>query len=821
MSADARTSGPTIWPVALAVATVSAAALAYQLLLMRWLAIAHWQPFAVTIISLALLGHGASGTALCLWLARRRPSWLSSWFEAAFAACALVFSLTAMLALIVAAKSPFNGLELAWDPHQIVWLSALYLTLSVPFFFAACCFGLAFMRHGASIPLLYGADLAGAGFGALAALALSYLPPGKALAIVAVAAALAACIVPLHGRATLLRLGAAIAVAVLAMVWSPALAPPPNPFKALSRTLLLPQAKVIAQRDSPYGQTAVVASPAVPLRIAPGLSLVHAEPLPSQLGVFIDGDGPSVIVEARNRRGWLSAMTSALPYRVCRPRRVLVLGAGGGVDVLQALALGAHHVDAVDMDPQRLDLVRGFSGGVYRDARVSMRAADPRAFVRASAQRYDLIVLADVAAFTANAGGAQSIAEQYAATVEAMRDYLSRLTPRGCIAITRWSRAPAREELRLLSTAATALAQDRRQPAAARIIALRNWDASTWLIARHAFSVGEVAAARAFAEQWGLDTVHLPGTAAPAEKLHALDPPTLYIATEALLSRHARAYQRAYPFAIAPATDDRPYAGHYFRWRSLPETLRLRGQGSAVLLDSGYLLLIAALVQALPLSMLLVLWPLRALPGGAGSDGTPFPRTRAGLYFLALGLAFLMIEIATLSRLTLLVGHPLLAAGVGLAAFLLFAGSGSLQAQRWMSRTASVDDAMLVRRVRWAVRAIALGLVWQLAVFAATMAVGAGWPVAWRALSGLLGIAPLAFAMGQPFALGLARLARSAPQFVPWAWGLNGCASVVAALLALLWALSLGLRATLLCALALYAFAGWVWPGRVAPVNAP
>ena len=87
-----------------------------------------------------------------------------------------------------------------------------------------------------------------------------------------------------------------------------------------------------------------------------------------------------------------------------------------------------------------------------------------------------------------------------------------------------------------------------------------------------------------------------------------------------------------------------------------------------------------------------------------------------------------------------------------------------------------------------------------------------------RAVAGLLGIAPLAFAMGMPFPLGLARLARGAPAFVPWAWGLNGCASVIAAIAALLLAMAVGLRATLLCALALYAFAAWVWRARAEPL---
>ena len=134
MSADAPRSGRDPRALALAIALVSAGALAYQLLLMRWLAIAHWHPFAAMIISLALLGHGASGTWLSLQLARARRR-----FDAWFPACALGFATSAVAVLPLAARLPFNGLELVWDPRQLGWLAALYVVLALPFFFAAAC----------------------------------------------------------------------------------------------------------------------------------------------------------------------------------------------------------------------------------------------------------------------------------------------------------------------------------------------------------------------------------------------------------------------------------------------------------------------------------------------------------------------------------------------------------------------------------------------------------------------------------------------------------------------------------------------------------
>ncbi|QGW63690.1 SAM-dependent methyltransferase [Lysobacter soli] len=796
-----------------AIALVSAAALAWQLLLMRWLAIAHWHPFAVMIISLALLGHGASGTWLSLWLRGERQARLARDFDAAFATCALLFAISAAATLLIARDIPFNGVELVWNPRQVLWLALLYLTLSIPFFFAAACFGLAFAGHGSRIPALYGADLIGAAMGALAALAASALPVQRGLLLAAICGPIAAWLVT---RRAPFRVACIIFAVALAMLWpTQAFAPRANEFKGLSKTLLLPGARVIARGADPYGSFTLVESTRVPLRFAPGLSLSHTDELPQQLAIYTDGDAMSPIVRDDGHANWqwLDDMTSALPYRLRLPDRVLVLGTGGGLDVLQALTLGARRVDAVEQSALRARWARddfgAYSGHLLDDRRVNSFIADPRAFVRATAHRYELIVLAGGESFASGGAGVQSASEQYALTVEALRDYLRTLSPRGMLVVTQWSKQPPRDELKLFATAVEALRAEGVRDPVRNVAAIRNWDASTWLFARSAFDAHAVAALTRFAERRGFDVVHAPGARADAqERFHQLDPPTVYDGVQALLSPQSREYIRAYQFDIEPVCDDRPYFGHFFRWRSLPELWRLRAQGGAVLLDSGYLVLVATLVQAVVLALVLVLLPLRAL--GRGDRGSSHSRLRIGAYFVSLGLAFLLIEIAMLSRLTLLLGHPWIAANVGLAAMLLCAGLGSLHAQRWVSAS-DVDDAALDRRIAWAVRAIVLGLAWQFVVLVAAHAMTASWPLAWRAFVGFIGIAPLAFAMGMPFPLGLARLSRSAPAFVPWAWGLNGCASVVAAILALLLAIEVGLRATLVIALALYVFAAWVW----------
>jgi hypothetical protein len=806
--------------LALAIALVSAGALAYQLLLMRWLAIAHWQPFAVMIISLALLGHGASGTWLALRLepAKRR-------FDTLFPLCALLFALSAAATLWLARVIPFNGLELVWNPHQLLWLSALYLCLSLPFFFAASCFGLAFARYGERIPVLYGADLLGAGCGALAAVALSLLPVERGLAVAASCGVAAAALVAPRRAASVIVLSLA-AMALLALLATRALAPPVNEFKGLAKTLLLPDARIVAERHGPYGWLAVVESPRVPLRHAPGLSLGNTQEPPSQLALFTDGDGASMITRRSGRDAelvYLKRMTSALPYRLRTRPDVLVLGAGGGQDVMQALALGARAVDAVELDPRRLQLMRDdyarYTDHLFNDPRVRTFVAEPRAFVRASAARYGLIVLGSGESFAGGGAGVQSAAEQYPLTTRALRDYIARLAPGGLLAITRYSKQPPRDELKLFATAVAALREDGASDPGHRLVAIRGWDATTLLLKRGRFDARELTTVHAFCETNSFDPVHVPGLrVADANRYNVVERPYLFEGAQALLSPTADEYLHDYKFAIEPATDDHPYFGDFFRWRSLPELWRLREQGGAVLLDSGTLLLLAALAQAVPLAVVLVLLPLLALPRAVVMRGTG-SRVRAGSFFTALGLGFLLIEIASLSRLTLLVGHPLLAVTAGLAGFLLFAGAGSLFAQRLLARVVrnapdSGIDAAIARLITRAVLAIALGLAWQFAVFATIFDLGASWPVGVRAALGLLGVAPLAFAMGLPFPLGLARLARAAPAFVPWAWGLNGCASVIAAIAALLLAMAIGLRATLLWALALYVFAAWVWRPR-------
>jgi len=140
----------------------------------------------------------------------------------------------------------------------------------------------------------------------------------------------------------------------------------------------------------------------------------------------------------------------------------------------------------------------------------------------------------------------------------------------------------------------------------------------------------------------------------------------------ALLGSRGHAFIEDYKFDITPPTDDRPYFFNFFKWRTLPEVLSLRERGGAGLLEWGYLVLLATLVQALVAGSVLILLPLfasrRAWPGGAGGA--------LGGYFFLLGLAFLFVEMAFIQKFILFLSHPLYSVAAVLAGFLVFAGLG-------------------------------------------------------------------------------------------------------------------------------------------------
>ncbi len=792
----------------IALATISAAILAYEVLLTRLFAIVQWHHFAFMAISIALLGFGVSGAALALWRQAVEPR-----IDTVFSACAVAFAVASPVAFFLAQRVPFNALELVWAPAQLLNLGAIYLTLAIPFTAGAACIGVAFLRREDPAGRVYFWNLLGSAAGALGVVfALATLSPAGNLAAVSALGLIAAAL-RLVAAGNLRRAAAGVGLLLTgAAGW--ALAPTQwtalriAEHKGLSVALNVAGAELAQERFGPLGLVSVVESPTVPFRSAPGLSLNATEPPPEQVAVFTDADAMTTIDANAGRApaAYLRYTTDALVYSLTDRPTVLVLGAGGGRQVAQALGHGAARIDAVEPNPDIVDLVRGdyaaFAGRLYDRDEVTVHVAGARGFLAATERRWDVIVVGS----GGSGAGAQGLNESTLLTVDAIELLLRRLRPGGWLSFTQALKLPPRSAPKLILTALEALRRRAATTPADHLVLIRGMTTTTLLVGRGPVTTRDVAATAAFAAARSFDLAYHPGmTRDAANRFNILADPVFFDAAIGLTGPGRAAFVERYKFDIAPATDDRPYFHDFFRWRSLPELLAMRSAGGAALLELGELVLIGALGQALLISLALILLPLRL---GVLSRGLGSVAWRTGAYFTAIGLAFFFVEIAFIQKLILFLGHPTYAIAVVLTGFLVFAGLGARASERFARViSARLGSDRPAAAIDIAVAGIALVAIGTLLAAPAAFTALSGLPTSGRALVSLTLIAPLAFFMGMPFPLGLSLVTRVDRALTPWAWGVNGCASVNSAILAVLLAMHLGYVAVVMIALVLYAIA--------------
>jgi spermidine synthase len=791
-------------PLHAVVLLVGAVGIAYEIALMRVLSVAQWHHFAYMIISIAMLGFAASGTVLAML--RRR---IEGRERPLLALGALGLSVSLVTCFAASQALPFETFRLVTERAQFGYLFALYLVLAPPFFLASWCIALGFLLEPARVGRLYFFNMLGSGLGAAAVVGLLFwLRPALVPAALTVPAALAFSLSAVGlGRRWQLGLVGPAATLLLAGGQEIRL----SEYKGLAYAQRLPEARIVARAHSPLSELTALASPAI--RETPGqlsgYPMTELGRLPEQIGLYFDGGSVSAVNRfdgSLEPFAFLDYVTGALPYRLLERPAVLVVGAGGGTEVLSALAHGARHVTAVEADPGVPALLRGplreFSGRLFEREDVTFILAEGRRFMEGQPDgSFDLIQLALLDSFTAAGAGVHALAESYLYTTEAVQLYLRKLAPQGILSVTRWLKMPPRDAIKLFATLVEACEQAGLPDPSRHLVLIRSWNTATLLLSRSPLSQPQLAEIRRFAAERGLDLGYIPGIRREEANRHTiLERPFYYEATTALLSGRRETLYRDYAFHVRPATDDRPYFFRFFSWRSASRFLEAARSGWLNFVEWGYVALIATVLQAALAGFLLVLFPLLLFGGRAGRR-----RGAVAAYFGALGLAFMFLEIAFIQRFMLLLAYPVYAVAVVLAGFLLFSGVGSWFADRRLTSTVSAGSAR--RIVALAVALIAaIGLTY-LAVFPAIFRLASAWTDAGRVALSMILLLPLAFWMGVPFPAGLQLISDRNRALVPWAWGVNGAASVLGAALATLVAVQLGFRAVVGLALVLYVVA--------------
>ena len=786
---------------------VSAATLLFEIALTRIFAVTQGYHFAFLAISLALLGFGASGTALAIV-----PALASRDIRPLMAGAGLLFAVAATGGLYVTNVLPFDAYTLLWEPSQLGYLALYYLALAVPFFFAGAIVGACLAKHPAKAGVLYGTNLVGAGIGCL----LSVVFP---LFVGAAGSVVAAGLIALMGAAAMaggelrrpawliagILAVAAVAAAIVLGVTDLRL----SPYKAVSQALRHEGASKAWSRWNAFSLVEVIQSNSI--HAAPGLSFAYQGELPPQTALAVDGDNLSPMSAVPPEDAdFTEYLPTSLVYRLADRPVALVIEPGGGLDVLTALRNSAESVTVVISNPLVVEVVGERFGhraaGILSRPGVTIVGEGPRSYLHRTDERFDAIQVSLADSFRPVLAGAYGVSENYLYTVEAFESYYSRLAPDGFLSVTRWAQTPPSEGVRVVSVAVEALERLGVEPAE-HMAVIRSLQTITLIVKRSPLDDADIDAVRRFAERLQHDLVYHPGIASSDLNRFSVHPtPAYHDTVKAILDSGTKeALYAGYGHDISPVSDDRPFYFHLFRWSQTPEILRNLGRTFQPFGGAGFLIMLGSLVVAVVAAGVFILFPLlfrRDVSNGGGSHVSAVGRLWPFVYFAGLGLGFLWVEIPLLQRFILYLDQPTYAFATVLFGVLVWSGVGSLASDRLrvsMAVAVSVVGALSV------LYAYGLPLV-----FDATL----GLPLVGRLALSVALLAPLGVAMGVPFPRAVRMLGGQAPALVPWAWAVNGSTSVVSAILATVLALSFGFTSVMLGGATAYlaaAFAALMW----------
>jgi hypothetical protein len=765
---------------------ISLATLMYEILLTRIFSVTMLYHFAFVAISVAMFGMTVGALVVYLFPAVFRDD---------TAPRDLVLSAAAFPLLIV--FSFLTQLSIPFFLHpSVVAIYAIALTytvIAVPFVASGVAVSLALTKFPSCVSRLYAADLAGAAIGCVLVVpVIGYSDGPTAVLIVATLAAIGAFLFARDSPSIRLRrLTAATAVGLaivsagnLALVWK---------HFPIFRILYIRgsfEARPLYEKWNSYSRVRVNGDPAQ-LRVPTGWGLsarMPADLRSRQLQMDIDVAAGTVMTGFTGDLGAVRHLrydVTNIAYYVREHPDVLVVGAGGGRDVLSALAFGARHVTAVEINKDIIRTVNGrfadFTGHLDRRSDVTFVNDEARSFIARQSGRYDVLQISLIDTWAATAAGAFVLSENSLYTSEAWALFMRRLTDGGILSVSRWYfRDRPAEVYRTTTLATEALRSIGVQDPRAHVVIVRNMQLAnkpdvpdgvgTILVSRSPFSAADLDRIDAVCRDLGFEVMLSPRTTVDDLYVRLLD-----------LSGSAAA-ARQYAVNITAPTDDSPF---FFNM------LRLRDVFNWRLLDSGkqthnmkaVFVLAVLLVTVIGLTVACVWVPLwiradRAVLSGSGS--------LLG-YFAAIGLGFMLIETSQMQRLIIVLGHPTYGLTVVLFALLLSSGLGSYL-------TSAIDGAEAGRA---GLRRL-IGLLGVLILFGIATPAAIRWfepattPV--RIFVAVALLAPPGVLMGMAFPLGMKAAAISARGLAPWLWGINGATSVVASVLsvciALTWSIS-------------------------------
>jgi spermidine synthase len=783
----------------LAVFLLAMAVLGLEVALTRVFSFIMYHHFTYLVISVAMLGFGAAGTYLTI----RTPSADTPDRLQFLAKMAALFGLTTIAAIVFIPRIHFYPLDMHFskDYSNLLSLLVIILLTATPFFFGGAC--IAYIITGAAerINRVYFADLTGAAAGCLIALLLINTIGAVAVCFVSAAIALLVASIATTRRRAIhiiaLLLVAASAYAVARKNLLPLYVPRYKQMFGKEQLVELIEWDVTARLD--------VTRPAEAYYSFGGaLSRKYDGPAQKVRVIYQDATALTGIIQPTptpEQTQSLGYYLQGAPYLLRPKARSLVIGCGGGPDIMIALHHGAENIVAVDINPKMIELLykyNGFANNVFTRNDVELIAAEGRHFLSRDSRKYDVIQLSGVDTSAAQASGAYALSENFIYTVEAFNQYLLHLNEDG---IVNFSRPPGWQTSRIITMWMQVLRQHQVRQPHMHIMVLNgnglhrlkvgdSWivEEGPWsqtMVKKSPFTEEQVHTITQWVQQLGFEVIYDPYTRRhnDTEQLILADPQ----------QRQELIEQNAYN--IKPCTDDSPFYFQFYRWKQLLQMNPFEKSASSF--PTALVILLGSLVIVTGLSALFIIYPLCRHRSIAAKGG------RAGIfiYFTALGLGFILLEIVLLQKLSVFLGGPAYSMSITLFTILLASGIGS-----FLSRNLSARPFRLLAVI---IPLLALAVITELFLLRYAVPHLMYLSLPQRAAAAVLMVAPLGLLMGMPFPAGLRYVDTAKPQLTSWAWGVNACATVLGSVLCVLIGSLAGFNVVLVLAAVIYLL-GWL-----------
>jgi hypothetical protein len=734
------------------------ATLILELSLTRIFSVVFYYHFAFLAISIALFGLGAGGVFSYI-VAPRGTN---------------VYRRLGILAVTVSAVTVLSlWIVLTRNDLTNATLALIYFTSALPFLLAGIIVSLAISETISRVDRVYFFDLMGAAAGCLLLVPFLNVVGGPNTVIIASVAFAASSSLwfNLSGSSRGRMAGVALALLYVGLI-----------ILNLKKPFIDVQ---FAKGQRLTGETFVKWNPISRIALAPDKDS-------GMMLIFIDADASTGIANfdfanlTESQRKDLSLQGPGFVYQIRPGAKTLIIGPGGGWDVARALASGSKDITGVEINPIIATTImrKNFpqlSQRLYLRPEVRIEVEDGRSFIRRSPEKYQILQATLVDTWASTAAGAFALSENNLYTTDAFYDYLSHLTDDGVLAFTRWGFDPPRESLRLISLARVALDRLGEHDHKSHVMVIREGSVQGWgakdtvLVSRKPFTQQDIERAHETLKAGNMQGIYIPGDGStnPFAALLTTDRP--------------EDFYKQYRYDVSPVDDNRPFFFYTVQPRDLWNFLSNPTASADYKINRAVPLLFGLMGVSIVATAVILLLPPLVL-------GSKLPRERGVqrllLYFVCIGVGYILVQVALIQKFVMLLGHPTYALTVIIFSMLVSSGLGSFFSRKFIAG----DDSRL-RRVLIAVA----GLVAILA-FVAPIVSNAGivWPLPLKMLVTALMIAPAAFAMGMPFPSGLIRLERLHPASVRWAWSLNAASSVLGSASAIFLAIYLGLRETLL-----------------------